>query len=37
MTTILVNAAGIGLMTAIVWWFWLSGSNEPAEHDHSHH
>jgi len=24
MTTFLVNAGGLALMAAIVWWFWLS-------------
>ncbi|MDV2078155.1 MULTISPECIES: hypothetical protein [Marinobacter] len=24
MTTFLVNTAGLALMAAIVWWFWLS-------------
>lgn len=31
MTTLLVNLTGLGLMAAIVWWFWLSdtsGSNQ---------
>ncbi|QFS88883.1 hypothetical protein FIU96_18645 [Marinobacter sp. THAF39] len=27
METILVNAAGLALMAAVVWWFWLSDSN----------
>tara|TARA_R110000823_G_scaffold214480_1_gene344315 strand:- start:2262 stop:2378 length:117 start_codon:yes stop_codon:yes gene_type:complete len=38
METILVNAGGIALMAAIVWWFWLSSadSDAPAQ-DHSHH
>ena len=38
MTTFLVNAAGLSLMAAIVWWFWLSpsGSSEAGQ-DHSHH
>ncbi|WP_264756448.1 hypothetical protein [Marinobacter sp. Arc7-DN-1] len=26
METLLVNAGGLALMAAIVWWFWLSGS-----------
>jgi plastocyanin domain-containing protein len=26
METILVNAAGLALMAAVVWWFWLSGN-----------
>jgi plastocyanin domain-containing protein len=26
METILVNAAGLILMAAVVWWFWLSDS-----------
>ncbi len=24
MSTLLVNLAGLALMAAIVWWFWLS-------------
>ncbi len=38
METILVNAGGLVLIAAIVWWFWLSSSSTdaPAE-DHSHH
>lgn len=38
MQTILVNAGGLVLMAAIVWWFWLSekASDAPAQ-DHSHH
>jgi len=27
MTEFLVNAAGLALMAAIIWWFWLSPSN----------
>jgi len=27
MSTLLVNAGGLILMAAIVWWFWLSPSN----------
>lgn len=38
MDTLLVNAGGVLLMAAIVWWFWLSPSTgEPQENDHSHH
>ena len=37
MNALLVNAGGLILMAAIVWWFWLSpsGGGEP-NHDHSH-
>lgn len=28
MSTLLVNIAGLGLMVAIVWWFWLSPSRQ---------
>lgn len=38
MTTFLVNAGGLALMAAIIWWFWLPGAtsdnNSPAD---SHH
>lgn len=36
MATVLVNLAGLLLMGAIVWWFWLS---EPrgAGNQHDHH
>lgn len=38
MGTLLVNAGGVVLMAAIVWWFWLSPSTDATpEHDHSHH
>lgn len=38
METLLVNAGGLILMAAVVWWFWLSPSKGDApEHDHSHH
>jgi len=38
MSTFLVNAAGLALMGAIVWWFWLSSSADiEAQDDHSHH
>lgn len=38
METLLVNAGGVMLMAAIVWWFWLSPSTGGArEHDHSSH
>ena len=38
MSTLLVNAAGLALMGAIVWWFWLSPSADVESHeDHSHH
>ena len=28
METMLVNVGGLALMAAIVWWFWLSGSDD---------
>ena len=38
METFLVNAGGIALMAAIVWWFWLSPSiGESSDQDHSQH
>jgi plastocyanin domain-containing protein len=38
MNTLLVNAGGLVLMAAIVWWFWLSPSTgSESNHDHSHH
>ena len=38
MNTFLVNAGGLILMAAIVWWFWLSPSGgSESDHDHSHH
>jgi plastocyanin domain-containing protein len=38
MSTFLVNAGGVILMAAIVWWFWLSPSgNRETNQDHSHH
>lgn len=42
MNALLVNAGGLILMAAIVWWFWLSptkGSAPATEqsHDHDHH
>ncbi len=38
METILVNAGGFVLMTAIVWWFWLSSTDSNASaRDQSHH
>lgn len=38
MTSFLVNAGGLVLMAAIVWWFWLapSGGKSP-DQDHQHH
>lgn len=36
MTTLLVNLAGLVLMGAIVWWFWLSGTDAP-DTQHNHH
>ena len=37
MTTLLVNLAGLLLMGAIVWWFWLSGSGKDADSPQKHH
>jgi len=38
MENFLVNAGGIVLMAAIVWWFWLSPSTgKSSSHDHNHH
>lgn len=38
MSTLLVNAGGLILMAAIVWWFWLSPSTgSKPDNDHSHH
>ncbi|KPP97477.1 MAG: hypothetical protein HLUCCO03_01955 [Marinobacter sp. HL-58] len=38
MSTLLVNAGGLILMAAIVWWFWLSPSEgSKPDNDHSHH
>ncbi len=38
MSTFLVNAGGLTLMAAIVWWFWLSPSDaNGSKQDHSHH
>lgn len=38
MSTILVNATGLVLMAAIVWWFWLSPSDpSQSNQDHRHH
>ncbi|AHI29780.1 hypothetical protein AU14_18165 [Marinobacter similis] len=38
METFMVNAGGIALMAAIVWWFWLSSSTgESSDQDHSQH
>ncbi len=37
METLLVNAGGLALMAAIVWWFWLSGSGTKSSGDHQHH
>lgn len=41
MSTLVVNLAGLLLMGAIVWWFWLSGSgaseNETNDEQNSHH
>lgn len=38
MSTLLVNAGGLCLMAAIVWWFWLSPSQgRQTDNDHSQH
>ncbi len=38
MSTFLVNAGGLVLMAAIVWWFWLSPSDDgQSDQDHNHH
>ncbi len=38
MSTFLVNAGGLILMTAIVWWFWMSPSDgNESNQDHSDH
>jgi len=38
METILVNAGGLVLMAATIWWFWLSSSDSDAPaQDHSDH
>jgi len=38
MSTFLVNAGGLILMAAIIWWFWLPPSDgSQANHDHNHH
>ena len=34
MLDILVNIAGIALMGAIVWWFWLSDSGSTTKEHH---
>lgn len=38
MQTILVNAGGLALMAAIVWWFWLSSPDtDTPQPNHSGH
>lgn len=38
MEIFMVNAGGIALMAAIVWWFWLSSSaDESSDQDQSQH
>lgn len=32
MEAFLVNAAGLTLMAAVVWWFWLSGKDTRQKH-----
>lgn len=36
MTEIVVNLAGIVLMGAIIWWFWLSEKNSSKQPDDHH-
>jgi plastocyanin domain-containing protein len=36
MQDLMVNIGGIVLMGAVVWWFWLSGSDSKSA-DHQHH
>ncbi|KXS52591.1 MAG: hypothetical protein AWU57_3024 [Marinobacter sp. T13-3] len=36
MQDLLVNLGGLVLMGAIIWWFWLSGSDSQAS-EHQHH
>ncbi|NND00659.1 MAG: cupredoxin domain-containing protein [Gammaproteobacteria bacterium] len=37
MTTLLINLAGVALIVAIVWWFWLYKPSEPVTADASNH
>lgn len=37
MTTLLVNIGGFALMAAIVWWFWLPGSDKNSTDNQHHH
>jgi|TARA_B100001121_G_scaffold284944_1_gene280277 plastocyanin domain-containing protein len=37
MTPLLVNLGGLALMAAIVWWFWLSGPDDPDSPTTHHH
>ena len=37
MTDLLVNAGGLALMSAIVWWFWLAPTSGPEHNDQSSH
>lgn len=32
MQAFLVNAAGLALMAAVVWWFWLSDNDAGQKH-----
>lgn len=32
MEALLVNAAGLALMAAVVWWFWLSDNDASQKH-----
>lgn len=34
MSPFLVNGAGLLLMAAIVWWFWLTPAADSEQHDH---
>ncbi len=37
METMLVNVGGLALMAAIVWWFWLSGSDDTGSSKQQRH
>ncbi len=36
MAAFLVNATGVALMAAIVWWFWLPGSGRKSGNNEEH-
>lgn len=36
MESVLVNVAGLALMAAIVWWFWLPGSGSKKKGQNGH-